>query len=82
MIVPVQSYRPIGLLHVLGKTRKNAGRAPRMTLYTKAAGDAAWLHVAAWDGRRYDLITYLSELNLKKIILMVLLDIEGAFDNA
>ncbi|GBP90782.1 Putative 115 kDa protein in type-1 retrotransposable element R1DM [Eumeta japonica] len=31
----------------------------------------------------YDLMTYIyKELNLKKIVLMVSLDIEGAFDNA
>ncbi|GBP90798.1 Putative 115 kDa protein in type-1 retrotransposable element R1DM [Eumeta japonica] len=55
-----KSYRPIGLLPVLGKT------VERIT-----------------EDALYDLMTHIyKELNLKKIILMVSLDMEGAFDNA
>ncbi|GBP23733.1 Putative 115 kDa protein in type-1 retrotransposable element R1DM [Eumeta japonica] len=47
-----KSYRPIGLLRVEKNRGKDAGRALPMALDAEAAGDAVWLHAAAWDGGR------------------------------
>ncbi|GBP39696.1 Putative 115 kDa protein in type-1 retrotransposable element R1DM [Eumeta japonica] len=48
-----KSYRPIGLLSVLGKTveRMLVG-APPLALKAEAEGDAVWLHAATRDGGR------------------------------
>ncbi|GBP97448.1 Putative 115 kDa protein in type-1 retrotransposable element R1DM [Eumeta japonica] len=55
-----------------------------MAYNAEAADAAVWFHATARDGGLlYDLMTHIhNELNLKRIIVMVSLDIEGAFDNA
>ncbi|GBP33038.1 Putative 115 kDa protein in type-1 retrotransposable element R1DM [Eumeta japonica] len=80
-----KSYRPIGLLPVLGKTveRMLVGRLQWHLMPKLQATQYGFTPQRGTEDALYDLMTYIyKELNLKKIILMVSLEIEGAFDNA
>ncbi|GBP28961.1 Putative 115 kDa protein in type-1 retrotransposable element R1DM [Eumeta japonica] len=80
-----KSYRPIGLLPVLGKTveRMLVGRLQWHLMPKLQATQYGFTPQRGTEDALYDLMTHIyQELNLKKIILMVSLDIEGAFDNA
>ncbi|GBP00872.1 RNA-directed DNA polymerase from mobile element jockey [Eumeta japonica] len=80
-----KSYRPIGLLPVLGKTveRMLVGRLQWHLMPKLQATQYGFMPQRGTEDALYDLMTYIyKELNLKKIVLMVSLDIEGAFDNA
>lgn len=80
-----KSYRPIGLLPVLGKivekllvTRLQWYLLPKLD--TKQYG---FMPQRSTEDALYDLVTHIrNEINNKKIVLIVSLDIEGAFDNA
>ncbi|GBP91972.1 Putative 115 kDa protein in type-1 retrotransposable element R1DM [Eumeta japonica] len=63
---------------------KDAGRAPPMHLMPRLqATQYGFMPQRGTEDVLYYLMTYIyKELNLKNIILMVSLDIEGAFDNA
>ncbi|GBP21029.1 Putative 115 kDa protein in type-1 retrotransposable element R1DM [Eumeta japonica] len=79
-----KSYRPIGLLPVLGKTveRMLVGRLQWHLMPKLQATQYGFMPQRGTEDAFYDLMTYIyKELNLK-IVLMVSLDIEGAFDNA
>ncbi|GBP21019.1 Retrovirus-related Pol polyprotein from type-1 retrotransposable element R1 [Eumeta japonica] len=46
-----KSYRPIGLLSVMGKNRGKDARLPhQMAYHAEAAGETVWFHAAARDG--------------------------------
>ncbi|GBP00885.1 Retrovirus-related Pol polyprotein from type-1 retrotransposable element R1 [Eumeta japonica] len=80
-----KSYRPIGLLPVLGKTveRMLVGRLQWHLMPKLQATQYGFTPQRGTEDALYDLMTHIyQELNLKKIVLMVSLDIEGAFDNA
>ncbi|GBP19486.1 Putative 115 kDa protein in type-1 retrotransposable element R1DM [Eumeta japonica] len=80
-----KSYRPTGLLPVLGKTveRMLVGRLQWHLMPKIQATQYSFTPQRGTKNVLYDLMTHIyKELNLKKIILTVSLDIEGAFDNA
>ncbi|GBP60536.1 Retrovirus-related Pol polyprotein from type-1 retrotransposable element R1 [Eumeta japonica] len=79
-----KSYRPIGLLPVLGKTveRMLVGRLQWHLMPKLQATQYGFMPQRGTEDALYDLMTFYKELNLKKIVLMVSLSIEGAFDNA
>ncbi|GBP79447.1 RNA-directed DNA polymerase from mobile element jockey [Eumeta japonica] len=80
-----ESYRPIGLLPVLGKTveRMLVGRLQWHLMPKLQVTQYGFMPQRGAEDALYDLMTYIyKDLNLKKIVLMVSLDIEGAFDNA
>ncbi|GBP08074.1 Putative 115 kDa protein in type-1 retrotransposable element R1DM [Eumeta japonica] len=75
----------MGLLPVLGKTveRMLVGRLQWHLMPRLQATQYGFIPQRGTEDALYDLMTYIYiELNLKKIVLMVSLDIEGAFDNA
>ncbi|GBP73990.1 RNA-directed DNA polymerase from mobile element jockey [Eumeta japonica] len=81
----LKSYRPIGLLPVLGKTveRMLVGRLQWHLMPKLQATQYGFTPQRGMKDALYDLMTYIyKELNLKKIVLMVSLDVESAFDNA
>ncbi|GBP86151.1 Putative 115 kDa protein in type-1 retrotransposable element R1DM [Eumeta japonica] len=74
-----------GRLPVLGKTveRMLVGRLQWHLMPKLQATQYGFMPQRGTEDALYDLMTYIyKELNLKKIVLMVSLDIEGAFDNA
>ncbi|GBP80052.1 RNA-directed DNA polymerase from mobile element jockey [Eumeta japonica] len=80
-----KSYRPIGLLSVMGKTveRMLVCRIKWHIMPKLQARQYGFMPQRGTEDSLYDLMTHIyNELSLKKIILMVSLDIEGAFDNA
>ncbi|GBP95482.1 Retrovirus-related Pol polyprotein from type-1 retrotransposable element R1 [Eumeta japonica] len=80
-----KSYCPIGLLSVLGKTveRMLVGRLQWHLMPKLQVTQYGFTPQRETEDALYNLMTHIyKELNLKKIILMVSLDIESAFDNA
>ncbi|GBP78752.1 Putative 115 kDa protein in type-1 retrotransposable element R1DM [Eumeta japonica] len=80
-----KSYRPIGLLSVMGKTveRMLVCRIKWHIMPKLQTRQYGFMPQRGAEDSLYDLMTHIyNELSLKKIILMVSLDIEGAFDNA
>ncbi|XP_045777032.1 uncharacterized protein LOC123875323 [Maniola jurtina] len=80
-----KSYRPIGLLPVLGKvlekmlvTRLQFHIAPRLS--TRQFG---FMPQRSTEDALYTLVKHIThKLDSKKIVVLISLDIEGAFDNA
>jgi ribonuclease HI len=80
-----KSYRPIGLLSILGKTVEKLiiGRLQWHFLPTLCGTQYGFLPQRGTEDALYDLRKHLdSELLRKKSVVVVSLDIEGAFDNA
>ncbi|XP_072948186.1 uncharacterized protein [Epargyreus clarus] len=80
-----KSYRPIGLLPVMGKIIEKlmVGRIQWHILPTLNKTQYGFTPQRGTEDALYDLMEFVrSEVNNKKIVLMVSLDIEGAFDNA
>ncbi|GBP97791.1 Putative 115 kDa protein in type-1 retrotransposable element R1DM [Eumeta japonica] len=80
-----KSYRPIGLLPVMGKTveRMLVWRIQWHIMPKLQTRQYGFMPQRGTEDSLYDLMTHIhNELNLKRIIVMVSLDIEGAFDNA
>lgn len=80
-----KSYRPIGLLSVLGKTVEKllVGRLQWHLLPTLSPKQYGFMPQRGTEDALYDLVRHVrQELNSKKSVIIVSLDIEGAFDNA
>ncbi|XP_052740698.1 uncharacterized protein LOC128198590 [Bicyclus anynana] len=80
-----KSYRPIGLLSILGKTVEKLmiGRLQWHTLPTLNRAQYGFMPQRGTEDALYDLVNHIrTEVSNKKIVLLVSLDIEGAFDNA
>ncbi|GBP33113.1 RNA-directed DNA polymerase from mobile element jockey [Eumeta japonica] len=80
-----KSYRLIRLLPVLNKTveRMLIGRLQCHIMLNLQMTQYGFTPQGGTEDALYDLMTYIyNDLNLKKIILMVSLGIEGAFNNA
>ncbi|CAH2091367.1 unnamed protein product [Euphydryas editha] len=80
-----KSYRPIGLLSILGKTVEKllVGRLQWRLFPTLHHGQYGFMPQRGTEDALYDLVEHIRrEIKLKKIVLLVSLDIEGAFDNA
>lgn len=80
-----KSYRPIGLLSVLGKIVEKlmVGRLQWRILPTLNKAQYGFMPQRGTEDALYDLVSRIrSELKLKKIVIVISLDIEGAFDNA
>lgn len=80
-----KSYRPIGLLSVLGKIVEKL-KVCRLQWHlqpTLSKRQYGFTQQRGTEDALYDLLKYVkSNLEEKKIVLMISLDIEGAFDNA
>ncbi|CAH2105843.1 unnamed protein product [Euphydryas editha] len=80
-----KSYRPIGLLSILGKTveKMMIGRLQWRLFPTLHRSQYGFMPQRGTEDALYDLVEHIrQEIKLKKIVLLVSLDIEGAFDNA
>ncbi|KAL0852476.1 hypothetical protein ABMA28_000643 [Loxostege sticticalis] len=80
-----KSYRPIGLLPVLGKIwEKMLIRRIRWhTMDSLSKRQYGFTPQRSTEDSLYDMMTHIkAELRAKKLIVMVSLDIEGAFDSA
>ncbi|GBP26931.1 RNA-directed DNA polymerase from mobile element jockey [Eumeta japonica] len=80
----LKSYWPIGLLPLLGELveRMLVGRFQWNLMPELQATQYGFTSQRGTENVLYDLLIYIFvELNLKKIVLMVSLDIEGDFDN-
>lgn len=80
-----KSYRPIGLLSVLGKTLEKllVGRLQWHLLPTLDQKQYGFMPQRGTEDALYDLMGHIrKELQAKKSVILVSLDIEGAFDNA
>ncbi|CAH2091712.1 unnamed protein product [Euphydryas editha] len=80
-----KSYRPIGLLSILGKTVEKLliGRLQWRLFPTLHRSQYGFMPQKGTEDALYDLVAHIRrEIKLKKIVLLVSLDIEGAFDNA
>ncbi|GBP24847.1 Putative 115 kDa protein in type-1 retrotransposable element R1DM [Eumeta japonica] len=80
-----KSYRPIGLLPLMGKTveRMLVWRIQWHIMPKLQMRQYGFMPQRGTEDSLYDLMTHIhNELNLKRIIVVVSLDIEGAFDNA
>lgn len=80
-----KSYRPIGLLSVFGKIVEKLmiGRIQWHTLPTLHKNQYGFLPQRGTEDALYDLVEQVkAEIDAKKIVILVSLDIEGAFDNA
>lgn len=80
-----KSYRPIGLLSVLGKILEKllVGRLQYHLLPTLNPRQYGFMPQRGTEDALYDLVKHIrSELQAKKSVIVVSLDIEGAFDNA
>lgn len=80
-----KSYRPIGLLSVLGKTLEKllVGRLQWHLLPTLSNKQYGFMPQRGTEDALYDLMDHIArEQAQKRSIIMVSLDIEGAFDNA
>lgn len=80
-----KSYRPIGLLSVLGKIVEKLliCRLQWHILPTLSPKQYGFMPQRGTEDALYDLLGHIrSEVNNKKIVIIVSLDIEGAFDNA
>lgn len=80
-----KSYRPIGLLSVLGKiVEKMMVARIRWHIYPRLSPNQyGFMPQRSTEDSLYDVVSHMrTERKKKKIVLMVSLDIEGAFDNA
>lgn len=80
-----KSYRPIGLLSVLGKIVEKllVGRLQWHFLPTLHTNQYGFMPQRGTEDALYALVGHLrAEIKAKKIVLLISLDIEGAFDNA
>ncbi|XP_052741604.1 uncharacterized protein LOC128198763 [Bicyclus anynana] len=80
-----KSYRPIGLLSILGKIVEKLmiGRLQWHTLPAINRAQYGFMPQRGTEDSLYDLVNHIkSEVGNKKIVLLISLDIEGAFDNA
>lgn len=80
-----KSYRPIGLLSVLGKIVEKllVGRMQWHFLPTLHPNQYGFMPQRGTEDALYDLMGHIrAEIKAKKIVLLISLDIEGAFDNA
>ncbi|CAH2207649.1 jg24927, partial [Pararge aegeria aegeria] len=80
-----KSYRPIGLLSVLGKIveKMMVGRLQWRIFPTLSRAQYGFMPQRGTEDALYDLVNRIrSEVKQKKIAIMISLDIEGAFDNA
>lgn len=80
-----KSYRPIGLLSVLGKTIEKllVGRLQWHILPTLSTKQYGFMPQRGTEDALYDLVEHIrKEQTQKKSVIIVSLDIEGAFDNA
>ncbi|XP_050563196.1 uncharacterized protein LOC118276113 isoform X1 [Spodoptera frugiperda] len=80
-----KSYRPIGLLSVFGKIVEKLmiGRIQWHILPTLHKNQYGFLPQRGTEDALYDLVNRIkTEMDEKKIVVLVSLDIEGAFDNA
>ncbi|CAK1549484.1 unnamed protein product [Leptosia nina] len=80
-----KSYRPIGLLPVMGKIMEKmlVKRANWYIIPRMSARQYGFMPQRGTEDALYDLLRHIREkLNEKKIAVMVSLDIEGAFDSA
>ncbi|XP_069361305.1 uncharacterized protein [Maniola hyperantus] len=80
-----KSYRPIGLLSIFGKIveKMMVGRLQWTILPTLNKMQYGFVPQRGTEDALYDLVNYVrSEVQQKKSVLIVSLDIEGAFDNA
>ncbi|XP_045504439.1 uncharacterized protein LOC123701072 [Colias croceus] len=80
-----KSYRPIGLLSVLGKIveKLTVTRLQWLFLPTLNNKQYGFTPQRSTEDALYDLLQHINtQVSYKKIVLMVSLDIEGAFDNA
>ncbi|XP_046977642.1 uncharacterized protein LOC124543462 [Vanessa cardui] len=80
-----KSYRPIGLLSILGKIVEKllVGRLQYHLLPTLHPSQYGFMPQRGTEDALYDLVGHIQkEIRSKKIVLLVSLDIEGAFDNA
>lgn len=80
-----KSYRPIGLLSVLGKILEKllVRRLQWRILPTLHPSQYGFVPQRGTEDALYDLIAHIrKEIKSKKLVLVVSLDIEGAFDNA
>ncbi|KAA5586832.1 reverse transcriptase family protein, partial [Pseudomonas aeruginosa] len=80
-----KSYRPIGLLPVMGKILEKmmVNRIKWHVLPRMSTRQYGFMPQRSTEDSLYDLIQYIREkLKQKKLITMVSLDIEGAFDSA
>ncbi|KAL0812196.1 hypothetical protein ABMA28_009571 [Loxostege sticticalis] len=80
-----KSYRPIGLLSILGKTLEKllVGRLQWHLLPTLNQRQYGFMPQRGTEDALYDLLRHVrTEICNKKSVVMVSLDIEGAFDNA
>ncbi|CAK1583173.1 unnamed protein product [Parnassius mnemosyne] len=80
-----KSYRPIGLLPVLGKVvEKMMVRRIKWHIVPKISkSQYGFMPQRSTEDSLYDMIQYIkARTNDKKLVLLVSLDIEGAFDNA
>lgn len=80
-----KSYRPIGLLSVLGKIVEKllVGRLQWHFLPKLNHRQYGFMPQRGTEDALYDLVGHLrAEIKAKKIVLLISLDIEGAFDNA
>lgn len=80
-----KSYRPIGLLSVMGKTVEKllVGRLQWHLLPTLNTKQYGFMPQRGTEDALYDLMEHITEQQAqKKSVIVVSLDIEGAFDNA
>ena len=80
-----KSYRPIGLLSVLGKIVEKllVGRLQWHFLPTLNTNQYGFMPQRGTEDALYALMRHIrAEIKAKKIVILVSLDIEGAFDNA
>lgn len=80
-----RSYRPIGLLSVLGKTLEKmlVGRLRHHLLPTMNPRQYGFVPQRGTDDALYDLVEHVrGRRQLQKICFVISLDIQGAFDNA
>lgn len=80
-----KSYRPIGLLSVLGKIVEKlvVNRLQWHLLPTLNANQYGFMPQRGTEDALYDLMRHINErLSNRKSVIVVSLDIEGAFDNA
>ena len=80
-----KSYRPIGLLPVLGKILEKmvVGRLKWHLLPKMSARQYGFMPQRSTEDSLYDLMGHIrGKLRLKKLITVISLDIEGAFDSA
>lgn len=80
-----KSYRPIGLLSVLGKIVEKllVGRIQWHFLQTLNTNQYGFMPQRGTEDALYALMGHIrAEIKAKKIVLLISLDIEGAFDNA